>query len=447
MGYQEKLKEIDALQKQIAAHGQLGAEVRKKIDYKFRLDWNYYSNSMEGNTLTMAETRTVMVGNVTVDGKPLKDVLEMKGHDAVVLDIMKVGKGDARLSEARIKDIHKGIMHEDDPAKKKKIGIWKPEPNYLYNYKGERFEFVSPAEVPERIHQLLDRTNAAIDAIIGNKKGAPHPVDVALQFHLEYVSIHPFYDGNGRTARILTNLLLISLGYPPFWVKTEERDAYGRYIGDIQGYGGKPDLFLAFAAELVLRSQRIMLDAIAGKEIEEPGDLEKKVKLLKQRLNRGNDEAVKQEKSPEVIASLFEEVLRPLFETLALRLSQFDTLFKSREIRIVIDHKRSYLLNLLPKDKGLNFNFSDFVQSIRFSYHLKGFRKNDVKSFDTAIVLFIECHQLVYEFQLNTGEQLASKLYHEVLTKHEIEAIGEKLGNQLLSKIEEQLNQNGEEKK
>ena len=161
---------------------------------------------MEGNTLTMDETRSVMVGNINVENKPIKDILEMNGHDKVITDILKVGKGDIRLSEARIKEIHKGIMHEENEDDKKKIGVWKIAPNYIINYKKERFDFVSPAEVPEKMHELLNKTNAAIDLIKKKKKNAPHPLDVALQFHLDYVIIHPFYDGNGRTARLTHQL-------------------------------------------------------------------------------------------------------------------------------------------------------------------------------------------------------------------------------------------------
>ncbi len=110
------------------------------------------------------------------------------------------------------------IMHEEDETKKDKIGRWKVEPNMIYNSKGERYDFAAPEEVPKKIHDLLNKTNASIDAINSNKKNAPHPIDVAMEFHLKYLDIHPFYDGNGRTARILTNLILISLGYNPFWI-------------------------------------------------------------------------------------------------------------------------------------------------------------------------------------------------------------------------------------
>lgn len=326
MSYTEKRNQIDTLQQKINAYGELSAEVKKKINYKFRLDWNYYSNSMEGNTLTMDETRSVMVGNLTVGGKPIKDVLEIKGHDEVISDMLKIGKGELRLSEKRIKEIHKGIMYEEDKEKEKKIGVWKTDPNYVINYKGEKFEFAAPADVPEKMHDLLNKTNAAIDAIQQNKKGAPHPIDVALQFHLDYVLIHPFYDGNGRTARILTNLLLISFGYPPFWVKTNERSIYNQYIGDIQGYGGNPDLFFESAADMILRSQQLVLDAIEGKSIEEVDDLAKEIEIWKKYASLNKVDGIK--RNDEIVYELYHNGIKEMFEQFEHKHRQFYDMFQ-----------------------------------------------------------------------------------------------------------------------
>src|ERR1700744_5310504 len=159
MSFESKLQQIDEIQQTINNYGELPDDVLKKINYKFRLEWNYTSNSMEGNTLTKSETRSVMIGNITVNNKPIKDILEIKGHDEVISSILKIGKGELNISEKRIKEIHSGIMYEEDPAKKKTIGQWKQEQNHLYNYKGERFDFVLPAEVPQRMHRLINWLN------------------------------------------------------------------------------------------------------------------------------------------------------------------------------------------------------------------------------------------------------------------------------------------------
>ena len=131
-----------------------------KINYKLRLEWNNTSNSMEGNSLTKRETRTVMVGIISVNDKPLKDILEIKNHDDVISTIMRMGKGELNVSESRIREIHKGIMYEDDPKKRKYIGQWKTVDNYLYNAHGERYDFVPHAEVAARMHQLVNWCNA-----------------------------------------------------------------------------------------------------------------------------------------------------------------------------------------------------------------------------------------------------------------------------------------------
>lgn len=269
MALTDKLLQIDELQQQINNYGKLPGEVLKKINYKFRLEWNYTSNSMEGNSLTKSETRSVMIGNITVNGKPIKDILEVKGHDEIINNILKIGRGELNLSEQRIKDIHTGIMHEEDPEKKKMIGVWKKENNYLYNYKNERFDFVAPADVPGRMHALINWLNTEKEKIARNAKDAMHPVAMALKFNLDYIGIHPFYDGNGRTSRIFTNLVLIAYGYPPLYIKENERSGYYQYLGDIQGYGGEPDVFYDYMAGLVMRSQELVINIIEGKEIEE----------------------------------------------------------------------------------------------------------------------------------------------------------------------------------
>ena len=166
------------------------------------------------------------------------------------------------VSESRIKDIHKAIMHEDDPALQAEIGVWKKSDNYLYNYKGERIDFAPFPEVPERMHQLIKWLNAQKEKIARKSPDALHPVELAFRFHIDFVTIHPFYDGNGRTARIVTNIILISFGYPPMYVKTDEKTQYGMYLSDVQVYGGDLELFLGFMGEALIRSLEMVRDGL-----------------------------------------------------------------------------------------------------------------------------------------------------------------------------------------
>lgn len=259
---QNLLAKIDENQHLINSSKVLNTDFLKKINYQFRLDWNFHSNALEGNTLTQDETRSVMINNITVSGKPLKDLLEIRGHDDVITEILQIGRGQKLLSETRIRDIHRAIMYEDDPKQREKIGKWKTEFNCLYNYRGEKIEFTPPDEVPEAMHKLLNWYSANLEKITAKKSDALHPILLAFELHLNFVTIHPFYDGNGRTARILMNLILISFGYPPAIVRQEEKDVYSRFLADVQVYGGSPDLFFKFLAECLLRSQDFILSKI-----------------------------------------------------------------------------------------------------------------------------------------------------------------------------------------
>lgn len=453
MSYKSIKSKIEAIKFKIAEIGELTIEQKKKINYKFRLEWNFNSNSMEGNTLTIEETRSVMVGNLTVNDKPLKDILEMQGHDKVITEILRIGKGELRLSEKRICDIHKAIMHEDDESKKSKIGKWKQEANMIYNHKGERYDFVSPQEVPDKIHNLLNRTNAGIDAILANKKDAPHPIDVAMEFHLEYLDIHPFYDGNGRTARILTNLILISLGYNPFWINEKDRKIYYNYISDIQGYGGNKELFYEYCAALIQRSEQLVLDAIQGIDISEEDDLHKEISIWKKQLVK-KDEILP--KSNYSIAEIYQRTLKSLFEKFLIQINSFDDLFAKKEItnRINSKHYKSKHLEhfdeffqdiinrtKLTEDEISNLELKQIegVNTIAIKLYYGGFKNDGLNTFSTYYDLHIEFNEYSYIIndngQNDDKDNFVKKLYSELLTEEEINTIVKTTVSRLFDKI------------
>jgi Fic family protein len=427
MSFTDKLVQIELLRQQIEEHGKLPEEVLKKVNYKFRLEWNYNSNSMEGNSLTRLETRSVMVGNITVDGKPIKDVLEMKNHDDVIANIIKVGKGELNVSEKRIKEIHKGIMHEEDPEKAKLIGQWKTAPNYLSNYKNERFDFVAPADVPERMHQLINWLNTQKEKIQKGDKDALHPVMVAFRFHLDYTTIHPFYDGNGRTARILTNLILISYGYPPVYIKQDEKDRYYQYLADIQGYGGEPDLIYDFMAGLLMRSQQLVIDAMEGKDIAEPDDIDKEIELFKRSLDRTGER--KKIRTWENITTVIEQSAIPLFLQLQQKLSRFEELFHKNENRIIFSTADSdtydiknriggFVISAELISESLINNLSNYreesptgeLESVGMDYFLKGYKRS--YPFDMGIVIAFLFDEYTYSL-ISDGTFFSSVGYYE----------------------------------
>jgi Fic family protein len=412
MPLRDTIAEVDRLDRLIRKHGPLGAELLKKVNYKFRLEWNYYSNSMEGNTLTLPETRTVMVGNITVDGKPIRDVMEMKGHDDVISTILQLGKGDLNISEKRIKEIHAGILYEEDPEKRKLIGTWKTAPNYIYNYKNERFDFADWREVPERMHHLVDWLAAENNKIKRGDNDALHPVLLAFKFHLDYITIHPFYDGNGRTSRILTNLILISHGYQPVYVKTKEREIYYQYLADIQGYGGEPDLFYTFMAGLLLRSERIVLDAIEGKDIEEMDDLIKDISLWRTQLESNTFESRSLARSKQ----LYYDSLSPLLDLYRKNIHEaFASLFASwHEIGVVNGRIR--------KEAGKEFIDASIRDAkpdaepvqLMLKMEMRGFTKDKTNTFSYFHEVGVDLDE--FKYIVRSGQQtVVEKLYVEAI--------------------------------
>jgi Fic family protein len=159
------------------------------------------------------------------------------------------------------------------------------EHNEIINWKGEKCGFASPDEVLEKMHQLLNWLNGELDKVKRDDKNAIHPAVLAFDFHHRFLTIHPFHDGNGRTARLLSNLVLVANGFPPFYVTDEEKETYNRYLTDIQGYGGDPDLFIEFMLGLVMRSLQLTLDVIEGRD-EKEDDWEKRLRFLSSRRER-----------------------------------------------------------------------------------------------------------------------------------------------------------------
>lgn len=452
----ELIRRIDELQARIIDAGPLSADAKRKLDYRFRLDWNYHSNVMEGSSLTQQETRSIMMGNVTVSGKPIKDVLEMQGHDELVTKLLGMAKGDINLSEARIREVHKAIVHEDDPAKKEQVGQWKKEGNYLHNYRGERFDFPPPNEVPEAMHQLLDRTKADIERIERGAKDAPHPALLAFRFHLDYVSIHPFHDGNGRTARIFGNLLLMRFGYPPVVIRVDEKETYNRYLAEVQAYGASADLFFTFIAERLVRAQELVIDAIEGRDLEEPDDLDKRLRLLELATPEADAEPLKRD--AESITRVYAEVLKPMFRSFVDGIERLNTFFseitystmvngqghEGQEYKdklfddIIAGLAQADDLNLYGESKNKGIRARD-MQRMEFSARLQGFKRGTEASYSMFSDILVYFNEWTYTIVPNRSKQTIERPYRVLLSEAEVAAIVKGLREEAVNQLEERI--------
>lgn len=202
---------VDSLKTELNRYRPLTQGELKRLQNEFLIEFTYNSNAIEGNTLTLHETALVLEG-VTIDRKPLKDHLEAVGHRDAFLYIQQLIADKALISEKAIKDIHSLVLM-DRPDDK---GIYRRIPVKIM---GAYQEPPQPYLVPEQMEQLIIGQK-------GKRETKCHPIEKAAFFHLEFEGIHPFIDGNGRTGRLILNLMLMQQGYPPVDVKFSDRKRY-----------------------------------------------------------------------------------------------------------------------------------------------------------------------------------------------------------------------------
>jgi len=207
------LKRIEEKKKRLDSIRPLSKDSVKKLLEDIRLRHTYHSDAIEGNTLTLQETKLVLEEGITIGGKPLKDHVEAK-NDAEAFDLMtKLVKEKKPLSQNIIQQIHeivtKGIIRESG------------------KYRTENVRITGSKTAPPDYTKIVKLMEAYIKNIQNLKLNT---IKKTAYIHHEFVRIHPFLDGNGRVSRLITNLYLMRQGYPPIILKKEDRLKYYRAL-------------------------------------------------------------------------------------------------------------------------------------------------------------------------------------------------------------------------
>jgi Fic family protein len=175
------------------------------------IEWTYNSNAIEGNTLTLSETKVVLEG-ITIGGKSVVEHLEAINHRDAILFLESIVDGHEDISEWNIRNLHQIILKDIDNFN---AGKYRMENVLIGGAKHIPPDYLM---VPVLMQKLVYEDNREWIQY--------HPVVRAALLHGEFVKIHPFIDGNGRTARLLLNFVLMLNGYPPIVIKRESRLAY-----------------------------------------------------------------------------------------------------------------------------------------------------------------------------------------------------------------------------
>jgi Fic family protein len=178
---------------------------------KLMLEWTYNSNAIEGNTLTINETKVVLEG-ITVGGKTMREHLEVLNHRDAITYVEEIVQKCEPLSEWQIKNLHRLVLKgiDDEYA-----GVYRDQQVFI---SGAKHRPPAPFLIKEQMEQFMNWYEEDAKEL--------HPVIRGAMLHAIFAQIHPFIDGNGRTSRLLLNLELMKEGFPPIVIKVENRLSY-----------------------------------------------------------------------------------------------------------------------------------------------------------------------------------------------------------------------------
>ncbi|MFY9104467.1 Fic family protein [Aliarcobacter cryaerophilus] len=207
----QDFKKLDELKLKLDSFRPLDLSIVKNLHEDLVLRWTYHSNAIEGNTLTLKETKVALEG-ITIGGKTLREHFEAINHKDAILFMEDLAQKEERLSEYSIKQIHSLILKNIDDENKGKYRTT----NVIIS--GAEHKPPQSFEVQSKMEEFIKNYNEKVTKL--------HPIELASFVHIEFVKIHPFIDGNGRTSRLLMNLELIKAGFPPVVIELEDRLEY-----------------------------------------------------------------------------------------------------------------------------------------------------------------------------------------------------------------------------
>lgn len=222
----------------------------QKIKEALSVEWTYNSNSIEGNTLTLRETQMVLQEGVTVKGKSLREHFEAKNHDNALNLLSQLVENKQDLSSRVVLSIHELVLQniEQDYAGRLRNGG--------VRITGANFVPPNARKVPDLLDELIE--------FVHENTLQLNPIELATIFHHKFVWIHPFFDGNGRTVRLVMNLILLNAGYTPAIILANDRKKYYTALNQAnQGNYQKLALLMAQALE---RTLNIYLSALPNQD-------------------------------------------------------------------------------------------------------------------------------------------------------------------------------------
>lgn len=436
-------------------------EYQQRLDKKFRLEFNFNSNHLEGNTLTYGETLLLLIFDETQGNHTLREYEEVKAHD-VAYALIKEWASDKEhpLTESYIKNLNKVILVRpfwkdaltpdgQTTRRQIKIGDYKEYPNSVRLPNGEIFHYASPSETPIQMGELMNWYRQQ------EKEGTLHPIELAALFHYKFVCIHPFDDGNGRISRLLMNYVLLRNNLPPAIIKSADKKNYLQALhladaGDIQA-------FINYIAQQLVWSLEISIKAANSEDIDEPGDLDKRLFLIEKELESVDSEnEVKKRLNKEVFLEIYyDSWLSKLIEKNIIIVQKFNRFFTGINHSISAvggayvsfenENPASILEKFSNELKRNEDRLNNSEIKVSFQAQYGTFKKGGLNTFGCNYGFEVIFSTIKYELyvdkfvdqgQNRSSTKLFEKLLHQPLNESEIDLVANSLSEAILTHID-----------
>ncbi len=402
------LRTISKLKRELDSLRPLPPTVLAQVGQKLRLEANYHSNAIEGNTLTLGETRSLILHGLTAHGKPMRDHLDIKGHDSAVQAVEDAVKVDQELNEVFIRNLHRLLLKEPykTPAETPDgnltertitLGEYKTVPNNVRTSTGETYFFTPPEQVKQAMGDLIDWYRA-------KERDDEHPIVIAATFHYRFVRIHPFDDGNGRMARLLMNMILIRHGYTVAMIRRENRD---EYLSKLEQTDRTEDLteFINYVARCCEYALNLYLKAARGEPIDDIEDIDKEIALFKRSHAKTKIQGISTK-------SFVTSVLSPFYEYCSEKVWSISDVFGYVDVTIRVDGTDTEEQPMRPSLFGIrkgspslqtlmdSENVPDELGSIStvFSSGFSRFRQREGKGINLRVENNTDAHECRWQF-------------------------------------------------
>jgi len=239
------LKRLDSGRELLKQHRPFPASVLERLREQIVIDWTYNSNAIEGSTLTLRETQLVIEDGLTIGGRSLREHLEAINHKEAIEFVESLATSPSPMTERDLKDIHALILKKIDDA-------------YAGRYRDIQVRISGSKHTPPEALHLPELMKRFERDYLTDFQG--HAVVQAALAHFHFVAIHPFVDGNGRSARLLMNLILMKNDFPPAVILKNDRKKYYDVLES--AHSGKMEPIIQFVGRALERSLGLYMEAV-----------------------------------------------------------------------------------------------------------------------------------------------------------------------------------------